>query len=141
VLGNQRNSPVEDHGDTAHGLTQLLENRGFPTKTPQNFATALEAVGRENFDLFLCDLDLPDGTGIYFISKARKFGRRQPIALTGHTERRAGRSKIEVLTSKIQCGPPRFEVRPPDSKSRLQDPQSRPQNSESINVNVALQDN
>jgi len=74
---------VEDHGDTARALTRLLENRGFTTKTAPSIATALEAIGRETFDLFLCDLGLPDGTGIDFIRKVRETRQTPAIALTG----------------------------------------------------------
>ena len=74
---------VEDHGDTARALARLLENRGFTTKTAPSIATALEAIGRETFDLFLCDLGLPDGTGIDFIRKVRETRQTPAIALTG----------------------------------------------------------
>ncbi len=74
---------VEDHGDTARALARLLESRGFTTKIAPNIATALEAVGREDFDLFLCDLGLPDGNGIDFIRKVRETWKTPAIALTG----------------------------------------------------------
>jgi PAS domain S-box-containing protein len=74
---------LEDHGDTARALARLLESRGFTTKIAPNIATALEAIGRENFDLFLCDLGLPDGTGIDFIRKVRETRKTPAIALTG----------------------------------------------------------
>jgi PAS domain S-box-containing protein len=74
---------VEDHGDTARALARLLENRGFTTKIAPNIATALEAIGREDFDLFLCDLGLPDGNGIDFIRKVRETWKTPAIALTG----------------------------------------------------------
>ena len=61
----------------------MLENRSFTTKTAPNIATALEAIGREDFDLFLCDLGLPDGTGIDFIRKVRETRKTPAIALTG----------------------------------------------------------
>jgi CheY-like chemotaxis protein len=74
---------VEDHGDTARALARLLESRGFTTKIAPNIATALEAIGREDFDLFLCDLGLPDGNGIDFIRKVRETWKTPAIALTG----------------------------------------------------------
>ena len=74
---------VEDHGDTARALARLLESRGFTTKIAPNIATALEATRREDFDLFLCDLGLPDGTGIDFIRKVRETRQTPAIALTG----------------------------------------------------------
>jgi PAS domain S-box-containing protein len=74
---------VEDHIDTARALARLLENRGFTTKTAANIATALEAIEREDFDLYLCDLGLPDGTGIDLIRKIRETRKTPAIALTG----------------------------------------------------------
>src|SRR4249919_263397 len=74
---------VEDHGDTARALARLLENRGFTTQIAPNIATALEAIGREDFDLYLCDLGLPDGTGIDLIRKVRETLKTPAIALTG----------------------------------------------------------
>jgi PAS domain S-box-containing protein len=74
---------VEDHVDTARALARLLENRGFTTQIAPNIATALEAIGREEFDLYLCDLGLPDGTGIDLITKVRETRKTPAIALTG----------------------------------------------------------
>jgi len=74
---------VEDHGDTARALARLLESRGFTTKIAPSIATALEAIGQEDFDLFLCDLGLPDGNGIDFIRKVRETWKTPAIALTG----------------------------------------------------------
>jgi PAS domain S-box-containing protein len=74
---------VEDHVDTARALARLLENRGFTTQIAPNIATALEAIERDEFDLYLCDLGLPDGTGIDLIRKVRETRKTPAIALTG----------------------------------------------------------
>ena len=74
---------VEDHSDTARALSRLLENRGYKTETASSVASALGAVERVEFDLLLCDLGLPDGTGIDFIEKVRKTRNTPAIALTG----------------------------------------------------------
>jgi DNA-binding response OmpR family regulator len=63
---------VEDHDDTARALARLLENRGFTTQTAPSIAAALGFIGRDEFDLLLCDLGLPDGTGIDLITKVRE---------------------------------------------------------------------
>jgi DNA-binding response OmpR family regulator len=60
-----------------------LSARGFTINIAPNIATALEAIGREEFDLFLCDLGLPDGNGIDFIRKVRETWKTPAIALTG----------------------------------------------------------
>jgi PAS domain S-box-containing protein len=74
---------VEDHTDTARALVRLLENRGYNIESVPTVTAALQAVERERFDLLVCDLGLPDGTGIDFIEKIRKTQRTPAIALTG----------------------------------------------------------
>jgi PAS domain S-box-containing protein len=74
---------VEDHVDTARALSRLLESRGYKVEIVATVATALEAVERTAFDLLLCDLGLPDGTGIDLIEKVRKDRKTPAIALTG----------------------------------------------------------
>jgi PAS domain S-box-containing protein len=74
---------VEDHVDTARALVRLLENRGYQPVSVHNVKAGLEAVGRNEFDLILCDLGLPDGTGIDFIRKVRETHQTPAIALTG----------------------------------------------------------
>ncbi len=74
---------MEDHADTARALSRLLGNRGYKVENAATVASALEAVERGEFDLILCDLGLPDGTGIDFIEKVRKTRKTPAIALTG----------------------------------------------------------
>ncbi len=74
---------VEDHADTARALSRLLENRGYKIESVSSVAAALDAIQVGKFDLLLCDLGLPDGTGIDFIEKVRKTAKTPAIALTG----------------------------------------------------------
>jgi PAS domain S-box-containing protein len=74
---------VEDHVDTARALVRLMESRGYKIASVPNVETGLQAVAREPFDLILCDLGLPDGTGIDFIQTVRKSHQTPAIALTG----------------------------------------------------------
>lgn len=74
---------VEDHIDTARALSRLLENRGYQIETVSSVAAGLEATEQREFDLLLCDLGLPDGTGIDFIERVRKSRKTPAIALTG----------------------------------------------------------
>jgi CheY-like chemotaxis protein len=74
---------VEDHVDTARALTRLLENRGYKMESVPTVAAGLEAINRDKFDLILCDLGLPDGTGIELIEEVRKARATPAIALTG----------------------------------------------------------
>jgi PAS domain S-box-containing protein len=74
---------LEDHADTARALSRLLENRGYKTEIANTVATALEITERNEFDVLLCDLGLPDGTGMDFIEKVRQDRKTPAIALTG----------------------------------------------------------
>lgn len=81
--GKARLLLVEDHPDTARALAKLLESRGYRVRAEANVADGLKAVEQENFDVLLCDLGLPDGTGFDFVTKAHVVRRTPAIALTG----------------------------------------------------------
>jgi PAS domain S-box-containing protein len=74
---------VEDHQDSARALAGLLEHRGYNVESVPTVATALEAIEREDFDLLVCDLGLPDASGIDLITEIRKTKTTPAIALTG----------------------------------------------------------
>jgi PAS domain S-box-containing protein len=81
--GKARLLLIEDHVDTARALSRLLESRGYEVRAEESVATGLKAVGEEKFDVFLCDLGLPDGTGFDFVMQARRTHDTPAIALTG----------------------------------------------------------
>ena len=74
---------VEDHLDSARALSGLLEKRGYKVESVPTVAKALEALERDNFDLLVCDLGLPDASGIDLIKEIRKTKTTPAIALTG----------------------------------------------------------
>jgi HAMP domain-containing protein/signal transduction histidine kinase/CheY-like chemotaxis protein len=73
---------VEDHEDTNRSLTSLLRRRGYQVKSAFTFQTAIELSAKEQFDVLISDLGLPDGSGIELIQKLVS---KPPlgIALTG----------------------------------------------------------
>jgi PAS domain S-box-containing protein len=74
---------VEDHGDTSRALVRLLENQGYDVETADSMASALTAVKHERFNLLLCDIGLPDGTGFELIEEVRKDCQTPALALSG----------------------------------------------------------
>jgi signal transduction histidine kinase/HAMP domain-containing protein/ActR/RegA family two-component response regulator len=74
---------VEDHEDTKRSLTNLLRRRGYHVQSAGDLQSALELSAKEEFDVLISDLGLPDGSGIdlmrALISRRPVFG----IALTG----------------------------------------------------------
>ena len=55
---------VDDHEDTNRSLMLLLRRRGFQVKTAVDIAQAMELFGQESFDVLVCDMGLPDGSGL-----------------------------------------------------------------------------
>jgi HAMP domain-containing protein/signal transduction histidine kinase len=73
---------VEDHEDTNRSLTNLLRRRGYHVQSALTFQSAIELSAKEQFDVLISDLGLPDGNGIDLI---QKLASKPPlgIALTG----------------------------------------------------------
>jgi len=74
---------VEDHDDTARALVRLLATRGHEIEVASSVATAAEAVNGHTFDLVICDIGLPDGTGFEIVQKIRKKSATPVLALSG----------------------------------------------------------
>ena len=75
---------VEDDADTTAALCRVLRHMGYHVTIAATVAEALAAGAREKFDLLLCDIGLPDGSGLDVM---RWFGKNQSIpgiALSGY---------------------------------------------------------
>ncbi|PYL59621.1 MAG: hybrid sensor histidine kinase/response regulator [Verrucomicrobia bacterium] len=73
---------VEDHEDTNRSLTNLLRRRGYHVQSALNLQSAINLGTKEQFDVLISDLALPDGNGIHLMQKLTS----KPllaIALTG----------------------------------------------------------
>ena len=74
---------VEDHEDTKRSLTNLLRRRGYHVQSAGDLQSAINLSAKEEFDVLISDLGLPDGSGIDLMrvlnSQRPVFG----IALTG----------------------------------------------------------
>jgi DNA-binding NtrC family response regulator len=66
-------------------LAGELGQRGYEVATAGTVAAAAEAIGREEFDLALVDLRLPDGDGLEVLRQLRaRQPRAEVVVLTGH---------------------------------------------------------
>jgi len=74
---------VEDHEDTNRSLTNLLRRRGYHVQSALNFQSALDLGAKEQFDVLISDLALPDGSGIDLMQKLYSKRPVLGIALTG----------------------------------------------------------
>ncbi len=75
---------VEDHEDTNRSLTNLLRRRGYHVQSAGNLQSALDLSAKEEFDVLVSDLGLPDGSGIDLMEKLNSKRPLLGIALTGY---------------------------------------------------------
>jgi two-component system CheB/CheR fusion protein len=76
---------VEDHVDTARIMSRVLKHDGHTVQWATDMAEGLRVAGTNEFDLLLCDLGLPDGTGWEFMHALRAWGSTLPgIVLSGY---------------------------------------------------------
>jgi signal transduction histidine kinase len=62
---------VEDHDGIARACQRLLVSHGHFVIRAAGAASALAAAEREQFDLLICDLSLPDGNGLELLPRLR----------------------------------------------------------------------
>jgi DNA-binding response OmpR family regulator len=70
---------VDDHQDTRLMMAALLQDCGYGVMTAGSVAEGLELAKEINFDLYLLDVRLPDGTGVELCQKLRAMAPRVPI--------------------------------------------------------------
>ena len=60
---------VDDHEDTSEMLRLLLTGPSYEVNTARSMGEALELAGSQEFDLYVLDKRLPDGTGLELCEK------------------------------------------------------------------------
>jgi len=77
---------VDDEKSLREFLTILLEQEGYEVATANDVSDAKERISGRSFDLVMCDLKLPDGSGLEVLEEARKLQLESPfIIITAHT--------------------------------------------------------
>ncbi|PYK95277.1 MAG: hypothetical protein DME36_02625 [Verrucomicrobia bacterium] len=74
---------VDDHRDTCTALERLLVRRGHLVAAAHNVRSAMEAAARNQFDLLISDIALPDGTGMDLMMQLRAIRGIPGIAISG----------------------------------------------------------
>jgi len=76
---------VDDHVDSIRPIQLFLEAIGYQVTTAQSVEAALRSATKEEFDLLVSDIGLPDGTGEDLIRQLHDKGHKLPsIALSGY---------------------------------------------------------
>ncbi|HWY51931.1 MAG TPA: ATP-binding protein [Chthoniobacterales bacterium] len=74
---------VDDHVDTCTGMRMMLERRGYDITVAHSAGQAVEKTQREDFDLLISDIGLPDRSGYELMSELRQSKGLLGIALSG----------------------------------------------------------
>jgi len=74
---------VEDNPDTLYFLCMVLRRMGHQVVTASSLAEARQAVARNRFDLLLCDIQLPDGSGLEFMRELKADQVATGVSLSG----------------------------------------------------------
>jgi signal transduction histidine kinase len=75
---------VEDHADTGLMMKLLLKGFGHTVRYESTVEAAKSAASKENFDLLISDVGLPDGTGMDLMRELSGRYDLKGIALTGY---------------------------------------------------------
>jgi DNA-binding response OmpR family regulator len=76
---NHRVLYIEDHADTRELVTLLLAQQSYEVITGSTIATGIALARAEDFDLYLLDSWLPDGSGLDLCQRIRQFDKTTPI--------------------------------------------------------------
>jgi signal transduction histidine kinase len=74
---------VEDHQDTRAALEKLLIRRGHLVAATHSMRSAMETAARNQFDLLISDIALPDGNGAELMTYLRAISGMRGIAISG----------------------------------------------------------
>ena len=74
---------VEDHSETLEALSHLLSHFGHEISVADGAQNARNILDSKEFDVVLCDIRLPDGSGYDIISEAKRKQSVKGVALTG----------------------------------------------------------
>ena len=86
---------IDDEASLRDFLSIVFEEEGWRVEAAASLADARQAVARQEPDVILCDLMLPDGSGIDFLREVKTQNEAIPVVMiTAHT---STRSAVEAL--------------------------------------------
>jgi CheY-like chemotaxis protein len=74
---------VEDHSETLEALSNLLSHFGHEISVADGAQNAMNMIDSKEFDVVLCDIALPDGSGYDVITEAKRKRPVKAVALSG----------------------------------------------------------
>ena len=119
---------VEDHPATARGIKIFLELAGYDVEIASDFQSALKMEKEINFDVLLCDITLPDGTGWELMEQMSQRRSVRGIAFSAYDEpENVARSKAAGFTEHVVKGATPEELVEAINRVAAQPPQNSSQ--------------
>jgi len=97
---------IEDHEDTRELVTLVLEQRCYEVVTGSTIQSGVALAGSQEFDLYLLDSWLPDGSGLELCKLIREFDKATPILFYSAAAYEMDRAEA------IKCGAQAYLVKP-----------------------------
>ena len=97
---------IEDHEDTRELVTLVLEKRSIEVVSGSTIERGVALAGSQQFDLYLLDSWLPDGSGLDLCRRIREFDKATPILFYSAAAYEIDRDLA------IRCGAQAYLVKP-----------------------------
>jgi DNA-binding response OmpR family regulator len=97
---------VEDHDDTRELVTLVLEQRSCEVVSSSTIKSGVALAGSQDFDLYLLDSWLPDGSGLDLCRQIREFDQVTPIVFYSAAAYEIDREQA------MNCGAQAYLVKP-----------------------------
>lgn len=76
---------IDDEEKLRSLLARIIQLEGFDVLEAANLRDGLKKLEKENIDIILCDVKLPDGSGVDFVKTVKeKFSHREIVLLTAY---------------------------------------------------------
>jgi DNA-binding NtrC family response regulator len=98
---------VEDNEDERELIKIFLRKRNFETRSAKSISTTMRQLKKNEFDIILLDLNLPDGSGLDILEKINLDYKNRIIIITGVDD-------IKIAVEAMKNGAFDFKTKPLD---------------------------
>ena len=104
---------VDDNDQIRALFRRILVPEGYRVETASTLTDARDAVAAQRFDAVLLDLNLPDGSGLDWVSELREINPAAAIVVV------TGSNDIPTVVDAMRRGADNFLTKPPDKDALL----------------------
>lgn len=106
MIYNRKVLVVEDKTETFESICEVLDKNGYEYHCACSIKAARDMLKRDSFDIILCDIVMPDGSGLDLLETLQEYIITTPfVALTGS-------NNVELLKDALTNGASDYLTRP-----------------------------